>query len=364
MTKIAIFGVGLIGGSLALCFKGRPGVQVVGHSPREESVRRYVERGVIDEGTTSLEAAADGADFLFLCVPVGMLENYLERLSRCALKPGAVITDVGSTKGEVVEAASRVSFGGAVFIGGHPMAGKERSGVEAATSKLFENAYYVLTPTAETPEEAYASLEALLSATRAKLVRLDPRTHDEIVGAVSHLPHIVAALLVNLVARLHRGDDAYGTLAAGGFRDITRIASSDPTIWRDICLSNREVLLDLLGDWIGETERFMEVLRAGDAAGIAAEFQEASAFRSAMPERRVGAPSTTNHEFYIEVWDEPGTIGKLTSLLGGQSINVRNIGILEPTPGGPGQLRLSFGNEEDSVRAKALLEREGYVAHY
>ncbi|HZG55113.1 prephenate dehydrogenase [Paenibacillus sp.] len=363
MTKIAIFGVGLIGGSLALCFKGLPGVRVVGHSPRLESIRKYVERGVVDEGTTSLEEAAEDADFLFLCVPVGMLGEYLDRLSRCPLKPGAVITDVGSTKGEVVEAAARHSFGEAVFIGGHPMAGKERSGVEAATSKLFENAYYVLTPTKETPSAAYDALVSLLAHTKAKLVRLDPRTHDEIVGAVSHLPHIVAALLVNLVARLNRTDDGYEKLAAGGFRDITRIASSDPTIWRDICVSNREVLLDLLREWMSETERFMNVLRSGEPDELAAEFRAASAFRGALPERRVGT-AATHYEFYVQVADEPGTIGKLTTLLGTNRINLRNIGILEPAPGGPGQLRLSFGNDEDCSRAKALLEEEGYIVHY
>jgi len=363
MTKIAIFGVGLIGGSLALCFKGKPGFRVVGHSPKESSTQKYVDRGVVDEATTSLKEAAEDADFLFLCVPVGMLEEYLEQLSRCRLKPGAIITDVGSTKGEVVEAAARYDFGQAVFIGGHPMAGKERSGVEAATSKLFENAYYVLTPTLETPAAAYEALHGLLEQTKAKLVKMDARTHDEIVGAVSHLPHIVAAMLVNLVSRLNESDDGYEKLAAGGFRDITRIASSDPTIWRDICVSNRDVLLQLLSEWIREAERFMELLRAGDGDAISGEFASASAFRSGLPERRVGI-ATTHYEFYVPVSDEPGTIGKLTTLLGRESINLRNIGILEPTPGGPGSLRLSFSNEDDMLRAKTLLEAADHCVHF
>lgn len=363
MTKIAIFGVGLIGGSLALCFKGRPGMRVVGHSPNARSVKKYLERGVVDEGTTSLEAAAADADFLFLCVPVGMLESYLEKLSRCALKPGAIITDVGSTKGDVVEAASRYSFGEAVFIGGHPMAGKERSGVEAATSKLYENMYYVLTPTERTPDDAYERLVGLLVHTRAKLVKLDPRKHDEIVGAVSHLPHIVAAILVNLVAGLSRDDDGYARLAAGGFRDITRIASSDPTIWRDICVSNRTVLIELLERWVGEADRFADLLRRGDGEGIAEQFSSASAFRNGLPERRVGV-AMTHHEFYVQVVDEPGVIGRLTTMLGRERINLRNVGILEKTPGGPGSLRMTFANEPDMQRAKTLLEKEQYVVHY
>ncbi|WP_199614943.1 prephenate dehydrogenase [Paenibacillus alkalitolerans] len=363
MTKIAIFGVGLIGGSLALCFKGKPGIRVVGHSPNPASVEKYVKRGVVDEGTTSLEEAAKDADLLFLCVPVGMLQNYLEQLSKLPLKPGAVITDVGSTKGDVVEAASRLTFGGASFIGGHPMAGKERSGVEAATSYLYENAYYVLTPTADTPEEAYERLVRLLSYTNANILRLDAREHDEIVGAVSHLPHIVAAALVNLVSRLNKRNEAYERLAAGGFRDITRIASSEPSIWRDICMSNRTVLLQLLREWIGETERFIALLEQADEEGVASQFVEAAAFRSALPERRKGI-MTTHHEFYVEVADEPGTIGKLTTLLGERSINLRNIGILERGPGYPGALKMSFGKAGDMEEAEQLLRGLGYRIHF
>jgi len=363
MTKIAIFGVGLIGGSLALCFKDKPGIRVVGHSPNPDSVRKYVERGVVDEGTTSIAEAAENADFLFLCMPVGLMESYFEQLSQLRLKPGAIITDVGSTKGDIVEAASRYSFGEAVFIGGHPMAGKERSGVEAATSKLFINAYYVLTPTPNTPEPAYQRLVSLLASTNARLVKLDARRHDEIVGAVSHLPHIVAALLVNLVERHNRGEGLHELLAAGGFRDTTRIASGDTTIWRDICLSNREVILELLQEWVEDTERFIEVLRASDADALTETFQTASDFRKKLPERRVGIPMT-NYEFYVQVNDEPGTIGKLTTLLGEQNINLRNVGIFEKPREGRGSLRMSFDHDADMQRAKKLLEQASYTVHY
>ncbi|WP_274364523.1 prephenate dehydrogenase [Paenibacillus thermotolerans] len=363
MTKIAIFGVGLIGGSLALCFKGKSGYEVVGHSPNPASVEKYVKRGVVDRGTTSLEEAASDADFLFLCVPVGMLPDYLEALARITLKPGAVITDVGSTKGDVVAAASRLDFGEAVFIGGHPMAGKERSGVEAATSYLFENAYYVLTPSIRTPEEAYERLSALLAETKANIVRLDPVVHDEVVGAVSHLPHIVAASLVNMISKLNSDNDAYEKLAAGGFRDITRIASSDPVIWRDISMSNRPVLLKLLKEWIRETERFIALLEQSDERGIESAFADAATFRSGLPERRKGF-AHTHHEFYVEVADQPGTIGKLTMLLGEHSINLRNIGIFERGPGYPGALKLSFGNASEMEEADKLLRHLGYRVHF
>ncbi len=151
-TKIAIFGVGLIGGSLALCFKGKEGLTVVGHAHRPESATKYVNRGVVDSATLSVEEAALGADFIFLCVPVGMLEDYLQRLSKLPLKPGCIITDVGSTKASIAACAVTLDIPGVHFIGGHPMAGSERSGVEAASSLLFENAYYVLTPPPGVPE--------------------------------------------------------------------------------------------------------------------------------------------------------------------------------------------------------------------
>lgn len=360
--KIAIFGVGLIGGSLALCFKGKPGVRVVGHSPRPSSVQKYVERGVVDEATTSLAEAAEDADFLFLCVPVGLLAPYLDELSRLPLKPGCIITDVGSTKASIVEYASRLSLGGATFIGGHPMAGSERSGVEAATSHLFENAFYVLTPTERTPAEAVARLEALLRWTGAHIVRMDAREHDEVVGAVSHLPHVIAVALVNQIRRYHESSEMYGNLAAGGFRDITRIASSEPLIWRDILLSNREVVLRLLAEWQQEIGRFIALLEKGDGAGIETEFRLAGEFRSRLPERRKGI-ITPLYECYVDVPDHPGVIGKIATELGQAGINLRNIHIIESREDVPGVLRLSFGRPEDLEKAVRLLKSLQFDVH-
>jgi prephenate dehydrogenase len=363
MIKIAIFGVGLIGGSLALCFKGKPDLYVIGHSPNQKSVDKYLERGVVDEATTSLVEAAEQADFLFICVPVGQLNDYLRQLSQCRLKSGAIISDVGSTKSEVVIAAKKYDFHDAVFIGGHPMAGKERSGVEAATSKLFANAHYVLTPTADTLHSDYDKLVALLSHTQATIIKLDAELHDEIVGAVSHLPHIVAAMLVNLVAEKNATNDNYVKLAAGGFRDTTRIASGDAALWRDISVSNRQVLIPLLQQWIDATQQVIEHLHTNDQEQIAHLFQTASVFRNSLPERRVGIAST-HFEFYVEVPDQPGTIGRLTTWLGEEQINLRNIGILEKTAGGPGSLRLSFENQQDMERAKNFLESKGSKVHF
>jgi len=361
--KIAIFGVGLIGGSLALCWKGKPGYRVVGHSVNPASAEKYAALGVVDESTTSLEEAAADADFLFLCVPVGRLGDYIDRLARLPLKPGCIVTDVGSTKASVVVHAERLRGTGAAFIGGHPMAGSERSGVEAAKADLFENAYYVLTPTESTPPEAVEALRELLQWTRAKVVTVEAAAHDAIVGAISHLPHIIAVALVNQVAQYNKDNDLYRRLAAGGFRDITRIASSDPTVWRDILVSNRAVLLDLLRDWQREMDGFRRLLESGDGEGIAERFREANDFRSQLPERRKGMISSL-YECYVNVPDQPGVIGRIATELGQARINLSNLHIMESREEVPGVLRLSFREAADLERAVALIPSLGYEVYF
>lgn len=360
--KIAIFGVGLIGGSLALSFKGKPGITVFGHSHRQESLQQVIDRGVVDTATLSIEEAAADADFIFLCVPVSQLEPYLYKLSGLQLKPGCIITDVGSTKASVAACAEAISLPGVYFIGGHPMAGSERSGVAAASTLLFENAYYVLTPSAEVPEEAYQRLEELLMYTKARIVRVEPDLHDEIVGAISHLPHIIAVALVNQVCDYNDTNRLYRQLAAGGFRDITRIASSDPVIWRDILLSNRNVLLELLSDWNTNMEGFIKLLKTEDGDGIEEAFGKANRFRSELPERRKGAISSL-YDVYIDVPDTPGVIGHIATELGIRQINLSNMQIIESREDVPGVMRLSFRNEQEMERAKEHLLTLGYTVY-
>lgn len=360
MLKVAIFGVGLIGGSLALCFKGVPGMRVVGHSNNPRSVEKYMKRQVVDEATTSMADAACDADIIFVCVPVGLLESYLKKLSELPLKKGCIVTDVGSTKSSVMTCAASLDWRGAYFIGGHPMAGSERSGVEAATSHLFENAIYVLTPPASVPVTAYERLEQLLALTKAHIVRMDAAEHDEIVGAISHLPHVIAAALVNQISSYNDQNELYSILAAGGFRDITRIASSDPVVWRDILVNNRTVVLQLLDDWKKRIDDFARLLETSDGEGIEQEFTRAGQFRSRLPERRKGI-ITSWFDIYVDVPDHPGVIGNIASLLGTAQINLSNIQILESRLDVPGVLRLSFRNQEDLDAAVELLGKSGYT---
>jgi prephenate dehydrogenase len=361
MTKITIFGVGLIGGSLALCYKGKTGFTVTGHSPNPKSVEKLLKRSVVDEATTSMAEAVKDADYIFICVPVGSLESYLSELEKLPLRPGCIITDVGSTKASIMEAAEALSWEGVHFIGGHPMAGSERSGVEAASSHLFENAFYVLTPTANTPQSVVDKLSSLLKLTKAQIIQVDAKQHDDIVGAISHLPHIIAVALVNQIRAYNETNPLYQNLAAGGFRDITRIASSDPMIWRDILINNREILLKLLTDWKLEVSRFIDLLQQSDGEGISRQFQMAGDFRSQLPERRKGM-ITSLYDIYVDIPDHPGIIGQVTTALGNEKINLSNIQIIESREDVPGVLRLSFRNQEDAERAAELLKLQ-YAIH-
>jgi len=359
MKKVAIFGVGLIGGSIALSLKGQPDVLLCGYSNRESSAKKYVERGVVDYATTSVEEAASDADFIFLCVPVGMMDEYIQKLCTISLKEGCIISDVGSTKASVMNSAKAFAATSAIFIGGHPMAGSERSGVEAASSRLLENAFYVLTAEQDTPQHAIEALEQLLSYTRAHIVKVDATSHDTIVGAISHLPHMIAVGLVNQVKSYNDSNGLYELLAAGGFRDITRIASGDPPLWRDILLDNKEVLLQLLGDWQQQMEHFRNMLEQNDGEAIVAQFASAGQFRSRMPERRKGMIHSI-YDCFVDVPDHPGIVGSIATELGKENINISNIQIIESREQIPGVLRLSFRTQEQLDDAIKLLGGKGY----
>lgn len=348
-----------MGGSLALCFKGKPDLEVIGHTNDSADADKLLKRGVVDRVCTSMEEAAETADFIFLCVPVDVLEPYLTRILQFKLKPGCIISDVGSTKTSIVECADKLRRSDVFFIGGHPMAGSERSGVEAASSHLYENAFYVLTPSEGTPEFAYERLTELLQHTKAQIVRVEADQHDQIAGAISHLPHIIAVALVNQIATYNETNPLYESLAAGGFRDLTRIASSHPAMWRPILLNNRDVLLQLLADWNEGIHSFQKMLEQEDGEGIEDQFKRAAAFRSQLPERRKGI-LTAIYDVYVDVPDHPGIIGQIASLLGNHRINLSNMHIIESRADVPGVLRLSFRNEADLDAATDVLKSSGY----
>jgi prephenate dehydrogenase len=365
MKRIAIIGVGLIGGSLALAFKKKykQEVWIQGYDGQAAQLKLAETLGVIDQGCATLEEGVYDADFVFLCTPVKALEGILTAvMNEKSLKAGAIVSDVGSTKREIMELSADLAHKRAVFIGGHPMAASHKSGVEAANERLFENAYYVLTPAEDTEQEKVNLLAELLQATLAKVVIMTAEEHDQVVAAISHFPHLIASALVAHVERYNGENPWYFKLAAGGFKDITRIASSNPRMWRDITLSNLPKLRQQLIDWQQQMERVLALLDRGDPDEIEAFFAQSKQIRDRLPERKRGAIPAF-YDLYVDIPDHPGIIGQITTLLGQEKISITNLEILESREDILGVLRLTFRHEDDLQRAKQKIEEANYIVY-
>lgn len=358
--QATIVGVGLIGGSLGLAWRERGAVgSVVGVDVHEETLRRACEVGAIDRGTTELAEGVRGSDLVVLATPVRTSLELAGALGPL-LPPGTVVTDVGSTKAEVCRAMRQSLAAGVAFIGGHPMAGSEGQGIEAADPYLFQNAVYVLTaPETEAERRALGPLRRLVEATGAQVLLMDPERHDRWVAAVSHLPQLVAVALVNAVAEADRHEPGLLALAAGGFRDTTRITASAPGIWADILATNREPVLAMLARFRDALDRLESVVAAGDREGTLAELERARSVRQSLPRRPKGL-LPAYFELVVTVPDRPGVIGGLATLLGDRQINIEDIEILRLREGEGGTIRLGFATEAECAAAFEVLRGAGY----
>jgi prephenate dehydrogenase len=279
--KITIVGVGLLGGSLGLAIKKRGlAGQVVGYVRRAASVAECKKAKAVDLCTQDLHAAVAEADLIVLCTPLAQMLPLLKEM-RPAIKRGAIITDVGSVKATVVkELESRAAKFGAHFIGSHPMAGAEKTGVAAARAELFTNAICVVTPTKRSHQPSIKKLEEFWKAVGARVLRMAPELHDELVSRSSHLPHVAAATLANLVLD-PKHPKSQPLLCANGFRDTTRIASGSPEMWRDIAMANRKNLSKALDAYIRDLKKFQSVLKKSDERAAEKFFQSGKQRRDA-----------------------------------------------------------------------------------
>jgi prephenate dehydrogenase len=283
--KTTLVGVGLLGGSLGLALrKRRLAGSVAGFVRRASSVVECKRVGAVDVATRDLEEAVSGADLIVLCTPIAQMEP-LARQMCPFLAPGAVVTDVGSVKGTVVRnLEGLIAEAGGSFVGSHPMAGSEKTGVASAKADLFERAVCVVTPTPKSNRAAVRSVERLWKSAGARLLRLSPETHDLLVSRSSHLPHVLAASLANFVlSPKHPKEQAL--LCANGFRDTTRIASGSPEMWRDIAMANGANLADVLGILVKDLQGFQRVLRNGNPEEIAGFFEQAKQRRDVWSRR-------------------------------------------------------------------------------
>lgn len=292
LKRVAIVGVGLIGGSFAIALR-RAGVvaTLVGVDRNAQALERAAALGVIDTAAESVSDATSGADLVVVCVPVRAMASVLHDVA-LALDPGAVVTDVGSTKEDVTRTA-RAELRGLFprFVPGHPIAGREASGVEAATPELFKGARVVLAPVEETAADAIELVRSCWEAAGGRVVLLEARAHDRIFASVSHLPHLLSFALVSEIASRPDAAELFG-FAAGGFRDFTRIAASSPEMWRDIALANRAALLEELDRYGARLAVFRELVDKGDGPGLHRLMAEARASRQALgPGHRRGSTS-------------------------------------------------------------------------
>ena len=266
--KITIIGVGLLGGSIGLAARRRKlAGEVAGFVRRKSSLKDCEKAGAVDYATTDLLAAVSNSDLVIICTPLAQMRSLAEQILP-ALKRGAIVTDVGSVKAGVVrELELFVKKSGAHFVGSHPMAGAEKTGVSAARADLFQNAVCVLTPTKNSNKAAVRKLEQFWKSLGARVVKLDAVQHDLLVSRTSHLPHVVAATLANLVLN-PANPKAQAGLCATGFRDTTRIASGSPEMWRDIALANRKNLSRSVDAVVAELKKFQIALKGGEGRAV------------------------------------------------------------------------------------------------
>ncbi|WP_258359035.1 prephenate dehydrogenase [Moorella sulfitireducens (nom. illeg.)] len=361
VERVAIIGLGLMGGSLGLALlQGGLAREVAGYDREVEAIQAAMQLGAINHQATCPEEAVAGAEVVILAVPVGTLSQVAGAIAP-ALAPGTIVTDTGSVKGAVVRELESIFQPRAFYVGGHPMAGSERAGIKAADRYLLENAVYVLTPTPATDAGALKRLEELFQVMGSRVMTLDPEEHDLVVAGISHLPHLLAVSLMQTAGILSREHPLALMLAAGGFRDTTRIAAGDPVMWRDIFLHNRQAILTLLKCWRRQVEALEGMIARGDGEDLEAALQQARSLRAQVPVRQKGLLPAL-HELVVTVPDQPGVIGGMASVLGNAGINIIDIEILRVREGEGGSIRLGFTTAAAASKALEILQSKGINA--
>ena len=363
---IGIIGLGLIGGSIAKTLKKVHAQNsfIIGFDTDEQSSRQALEEGAIDQIATELGADFSKCNVIFICTPVSYIHQMVEQLLPF-ITSDCILTDIGSTKDEIMTKVNQLlktHTKKAYFIGGHPMTGSEQSGYASSTNYLFENAYYILTPSPGTPDFIMFIMQKMVERLGAIPVILEPDYHDFATATVSHLPHILASSLVHLVKNQDNTDHDLHTLAAGGFKDLTRIASSNPIIWKDICISNKAPIQACLHQYIKNLTTFCQALDDHDDQAIYHFFNEARLYRDSFQD---GIQSDLANIFtiFVDAEDEPGIIACIATLLSSNSINIKDIGIVNQREFASGVLRIAFAKKSEMEKAKYLLLKHNYTVY-
>ena len=359
--KVGFIGFGLIGGSIARALKkSDSSIYMMVYSRSINPLMQAKEDGVIDEILSSLNDRLNECDFIFLCAPVEYNESYLKDIAGL-INENCIISDVGSVKSYIYDSVHKLNLD-KNFIGGHPMAGSEKTGLKNANEYLLENAYYILTPTSKTAPEQLEAFRSLVTELGAVALVLDYHLHDYATAAISHLPHIIAYSLVNLVKRSDDENETMKTIAAGGFKDLTRIASSSPVMWQNICQSNSEQIVRLIDAYEKTLEKTKHDILAANTDALLSDFQSAKDYRDSIAITNKG-PIKAVYELYLDLLDEAGGIATVATILASNNLSIKNIGIIHNREFEDGVLRLEMYDKESLTSAVALLRRHHYTIY-
>lgn len=359
--QIGFIGFGLIGGSIAKSIKKYGLAQkIIAYDLHMAPLHQAIDEGVLDQVATSLEDGFNACDLIFLCCPVNVNIEMFKKLVGI-VQDQCIITDVGSTKCDIHDALDMLGSN-LKFIGGHPMTGSEKSGYEASSSQLFENIFYILTPSKTSSKEDVEVLQRLVVGIDSIPLIMDATVHDKTTASISHVPHVLAALIVNAVKHLDTEHGYMHTLAAGGFKDITRIASASPVMWQQICLSNKQPILDVLEYYKTMLIKIEDYIKKEDAQHLYALFSEAQDYRNTFNDSSSGI-FPKQYSFSVDVEDEPGIIAKIATLLSEARINIKNIGIINNREIDNGVLNILFEDQSHMDLSITLLRNLGYTIY-
>ena len=356
---VAIVGTGLVGASLGLALGRLEGVgEVVGWDHHPDSLETALGRGALTRAAHDLSDAVACADVVVLAVPASTVARSAREVGP-HLRQGAILTDVASVKGRIVPALQEAVRPGVHVIGGHPMAGSHEAGAAHASAELFVGATYLLTPTTHTDPDAYRRLHALIAGIGARVIAVTPERHDLLVAVVSHLPQLAATTLMNLAAERARDDHAgLLLLAAGGFRDATRVAASNPDMWLDICAENRDAIVAVLDDYRERIGALRSILAVSDESGLRRLLGVARQALRSLPGKETVTGALVQLELPIP--DRPGVLAEVTTTVGSVAVNIEDLGIEHDPEGGRGRLRLSIMGPRNAAAARSALEERGF----